>query len=57
MPSIITKQIIIGHYDHDGYAYCLKHSRIGMEEIYSDNTLSEKCSVCGAELNDLSRSN
>lgn len=50
MSQNVTKQtVVIGYYDENGYAYCLKHGRSGMEEIYSDGFL-ETCSICGEYL-------
>ena len=44
MPKNTIKQTVIGYYDEDGHAYCLKHGRPGMEEIIE--TTFEKCCIC-----------
>jgi hypothetical protein len=42
---------IIGYYDQDGFAYCIKHAMNKSESIIQ-STEEEKCCICGVYLND-----
>jgi hypothetical protein len=51
-----NKSKIIGYYDDDGFAYCIKHAIGQAEAIHepTDHTSFEKCCICGVYLeNDL----
>lgn len=48
--------MIVGYYDEDGFAYCLKHARDKSEAIHdTDCDEHETCSVCREELLNVTR--
>jgi hypothetical protein len=50
-----TPSKIIGYYDSDGFAYCIKHARDKSESI-PNNVKDENCCICGAALDDIKSS-
>ena len=44
---------IIGYYDQDGFAYCIKHALDKSECI--TEYINETCCICGVSLDDSSR--
>ena len=50
----MSKPIVVGYIDDDGFSYCLKHGNSGMEQIFDNQimiTITEQCSVCGVYIN------